>query len=74
VSRATTKLKPPKCLSKPDAILAKDVVEVAMPMASLVSMVLLANHEVTELANHGTRPRNLVKVKNALVAVDVMTT
>jgi len=45
-----------------------------MPMASLVSMVLLANREVTELANHGTRPRNLVKVKNALVAVDVMTT
>jgi len=37
-------------------------------------MVLLANHEATELANHGTRPRSLVKVKNALVAAkDVMT-
>jgi len=46
-----TKVKPPKCLSKPDAILARDVVEVVMPLASLVLMALLVNHGVNALAN-----------------------
>jgi len=49
-----TKVKQPKRLSKPDAILARDVVEVVMPLASLVLMALLVNHGVNELANHGT--------------------
>jgi len=70
----TTKAKPPRCLSKSDAILTEDVAgaEVTMSLASRLLMALLANHGVTELANHGTRPRNLAKAKSALVA-DVMT-
>merc|ERR1719163_746642 len=52
VSRAMTKVKQPKHLSKPDAILARDVVEVVMPLASLVLMALLVNHGVNALANH----------------------
>jgi len=54
VSHATTKLKPPKYLSKSDAILAKDVavVEVTMSLASLLMMMLRVNLEATELANH----------------------
>jgi len=51
VSRAIMKVRPPKCLSKPDAILARDVVEVVMPLASLVLMALLVNHGVNALAN-----------------------
>jgi len=54
VSRAIMKVKPPKCLSNPGAILARDVVEVVMPLVSLVLMALLVNHGVNELANHGT--------------------
>jgi len=67
-------VKPPQCLSNFDGILAEDVAkaEVTMSLASHL-MVLLVNHEATELVNHGTRPRSLVKAKNALVAEDVMT-
>merc|ERR1719242_363285 len=45
----------------------------ATELVSHVMMAPLVNHGVTELANHGTRPRNLVKVKSAHVVVDVMT-